>query len=90
MVLRVPRVGDRVRVVDNHRWKPGRVGRIVEIHDRVGARYVVKFDRPELGFYTEGDSWHVEVGLVKPPTKRVKPMLLRLTERDLEVYPEDE
>ena len=75
MVLKVPQVGDRVRVVDNHRWKPGRVGRIIEIHDRVGARYVVKFERPELGLYraVKGEG---------------EPNLLRLTEKDLEAYPE--
>ena len=76
MVLKVPKVGDRVRIVDNHRWKPGRVGRIIEIQDRQGARYVVKFDNPELGFYSE----------VKGEGE---PDQLRLCEVDLEFYPED-
>ena len=76
MVLRVPKVGDRVRIVDNHRWKPGRVGRIVEIHDRTGARYVVEFDHPELGFFRE----------VKGEGE---PNRMRLTERDLEAYPDE-
>ena len=77
MVLKVPRVGDRVRIVSTHRWKPGRVGRIVEIEERVGARYVVKFERPELGFYRE----------VKGEGE---PNLLRLAEVDLEAFPEDD
>jgi len=76
MVLKVPRVGDRVRIVDTHRWKPGRVGRIMEIHDRTGARYVVKFDKSEIGFYRAKKG----VG---------EPNLLRLSEYDLEFYPED-
>ena len=76
MVLKVPKVGDRVRIVDSHRWKPGRVGRIIEIYDRTGARYEVRFDNPELGFYRE----------VKGEGE---PHLLRLSEADLEFYPED-
>jgi len=76
MVLAVPKVGDRVRIVDTHRWKPGRVGRIIEIEDRTGARFVVRFDHAEIGFYTQTKGEN-------------KPDLLRLSERDLEFYPDD-
>lgn len=65
------KVGDRVRIVDTHGWKPGRVGEIIEIQNRVGNRYVVRFDEPELGLYTEeGES--------------ASPRLLRLNNMDLE------
>ena len=66
------KVGDRVRVVDAHRWKPGRVGEIIEIEERSGSRYVVRFDHTELGFYRELSSW--------------EPKLLRLGEIDLEAF----
>ncbi len=66
------KVGDRVRVVDAHRFKPGRVGEIIEILEREGNRYVVRFDHPEIGFYRELSSW--------------EPKLLRLGEIDLEVF----
>jgi len=87
--LSVPKVGDRVRIVDTHRWKPGRVGNIIEIEDRTGARFVVRFDHAELGFYYE------DVKVAQPKEggstqiRAKEPRLLRLSERDLEFYPDD-
>ena len=66
------KVGDRVRVADVHRSKPGRVGEIIEIQERTGNRYVVRFDKAEIGFYRELGSF--------------PPKLLRLGEIDLEPY----
>ena len=74
-VKRTFQVGDRVQISSTHRWKPGRVGAIIEIHDRTGSRYVVRFDRPELGFYSE----HKD---------KSEPRLLRLGEFDLELIDE--
>jgi len=71
---RTLRVGDRVKIVDSHRWKPGRTGKIIDIENRTGNRYVVWFDHPELGFYS-----HPKDAERKPRL----PLLLRLSEQDL-------
>lgn len=60
-------VGDHVRTVSNHTWMPERDGVIKKIEQRVGNRYIVKFDSDELGM------WHDEDG----------DPVLRLGERDL-------
>ncbi|MBI4528070.1 MAG: hypothetical protein HY695_30110 [Deltaproteobacteria bacterium] len=59
--------GDRVRVVSAHQWMPDRSGTIKQIEDRTGNRFIVKFDKDELGM------WHDEDG----------DPVLRLGERDL-------
>lgn len=64
---RVLKIGDRVRVVSIHRWLPERNGTIKEVENRIGNRFLVKFDKDELGM------WHDEDGA---------PML-RLGEDDL-------
>jgi len=48
--------GDRVRVVATHRWMPQRCGTIKQVENRVGNRFIVKFDSHELGM------WHDEDG----------------------------
>jgi len=48
--------GDRVRVVGAHPWMPERYGTIKEVEKRIGNRFLVKFDRHELGM------WHDEDG----------------------------
>ena len=58
---------DRVRVASIHQWMPERYGTIKRVEDRVGNRYLVRFDRDELGL------WHDEDG--EP--------VLRLGEKDL-------
>lgn len=64
---RVLKIGDRVRVVSIHRWLPERNGIIKEVENRIGNRFIVKFDREELGM------WHDEDG----------DPVLRLGENDL-------
>jgi nuclear transport factor 2 (NTF2) superfamily protein len=64
---RVLKIGNRVRVVSYHRWLPEREGIIKRVENRIGNRFLVKFDRDELGM------WHDEDG---------DPML-RLGEDDL-------
>lgn len=59
--------GDRVRVISVHQWMPERSGTIKQVEDRRGNRFVVRFDRDELGM------WHDEDG----------DPVLRLGERDL-------
>ncbi len=59
--------GDRVRVVSIHQWMPERCGIIKQVQDRIGNRFLVRFDRDELGM------WHDEDG----------DPVLRLGERDL-------
>ena len=59
--------GDRVRVVSSHRWMPDRDGTIKQVEYRIGNRFIVKFDRDELGL------WHDEDG----------DPVLRLGEEDL-------
>lgn len=59
--------GDRVMVVSIHPWMPDRYGTIKQVERRTGNRYLVKFDRDELGM------WHDEDG--HP--------VLRLGEKDL-------
>ncbi len=53
---RVLKIGDRVRVVSIHRWMPEREGSVKQIENRIGNRFLVKFDRDELGM------WHDEDG----------------------------
>ncbi len=65
--------GDRVRVVNIHRWMPERCGTIKQIEYRIGNRFLVKFDRSELGM------WHDEDG----------DPVLRLGEADLILLEED-
>lgn len=48
--------GDRVRVVSIHQWMPDRSGTIKQVENRIGNRFLVKFDRDELGM------WHDEDG----------------------------
>lgn len=50
------RNGDRVRVTATHRWMPERCGSIKQVENRVGNRFIVKFDTDELGM------WHDEDG----------------------------
>jgi hypothetical protein len=47
--------GGRVMVVFSHRSMPGRFGTVKEIQDRIGNRFLVKFDRDELGMWHDGD-----------------------------------
>ena len=65
--------GDRVRIVEIHRWMPARTGTIKETENRIGNRFLVKFDRDELGM------WHDEDG----------DPVLRLGEADLVLLEED-
>lgn len=48
--------GDRVRIVEIHRWMPARSGTIKQVENRIGNRFLVKFDKYELGM------WHDEDG----------------------------
>lgn len=50
------KIGDRVRVVGIHQWMPDRYGTIKQVENRIGNRFLVRFDRDELGF------WHDEDG----------------------------
>ncbi len=59
--------GDRVKVVGAHQWMPERCGTIKQVEDRRGNRFLVRFDRDELGM------WHDEDG----------DPVLRLGEKDL-------
>ena len=59
--------GDRVRVVSMHQWVPERFGTIKQVENRVGNRFLVKFDSEELGMWRDEDGDAV----------------LRLGERDL-------
>ena len=61
------KIGDRVRVVSSHLWMPDREGIIKLVEKRIGNRFLVKFDKDELGM------WHDEDG----------DPLLRLGEADL-------
>ncbi|MBI2350188.1 MAG: hypothetical protein HYV00_01665 [Deltaproteobacteria bacterium] len=61
------KVGDRVRTVSSHQWLPDRQGTIKQVQNRIGNRFIVKFDREELGM------WHDEDG----------DPVLRLGERDV-------
>ncbi len=47
--------GDRVMVVSTHQWMPERDGTIKEVENRIGNRFLVKFDRDELGMWHDGD-----------------------------------
>ena len=47
--------GDRVRVVGIHPWMPDRYGTIKHVDNRIGNRYLVKFDRDELGMWHDKD-----------------------------------
>jgi hypothetical protein len=60
-------IGDRVRIADHHRWNPGIGGRIYEIQQRSGNRFVVRLD------YDPGNVWHDDDGWP----------CLRLNEKDL-------
>ena len=48
--------GDRVRVVGIHPWMPERYATIKQVENRIGNRFLVKFDTYELGM------WHDEDG----------------------------
>ena len=61
------KVGDRVRVINAHRWLPEWYGTIKQVEERTGNRFLVKFDGDELGM------WHDEDG----------DPVLRLGEKDL-------
>ena len=65
--------GDRVKLVSRH-WLPERYGTIKHIEHRTGNRFIVKFDRDELGL------WHDEDG----------DPVLRLGENDLTLVHESE
>jgi len=67
-MLRNPKVGERVRVMQNHRWMKSATGVIKEIQHRIGNNIIVKFDRDLLGMYHDEDGDAV----------------LRLSETDLE------
>ena len=54
-MLRNPKVGERVRVMQNHRWIKGKEGIIKEIETRVGNNIIVKFDEDLLGMYHDED-----------------------------------
>ncbi len=47
--------GDHIRVASQHRWLPERYGTIKEVENRVGNRYLVKFDTFELGMWHDED-----------------------------------
>lgn len=68
--------GDRVRVVPGHLWLSGRCGTIKEEEDRVGNRFIVKFDTDELGL------WHDED---RDPVMRLGEADLILTEKAVRV-----
>ena len=53
---RILKIGDRVRTVSSHLWMPDRYGTIKQVENRIGNRFLVKFDRDELGL------WHDEEG----------------------------
>ena len=61
------KIGDRVRVLSIHRWMPERCGTIKQIENRIGNRFLIKFDKHELGM------WHDQEGVP----------LLRLGEKDI-------
>ena len=48
--------GDRVKVVSTHLWMPERSGIIKQIENRIGNRFLVKFDVDELGMWHDEDS----------------------------------
>lgn len=50
------KIGDRVRTVSSDPWMPDREGTIKRVENRIGNRFIVKFDRDELGL------WHDEDG----------------------------
>jgi hypothetical protein len=50
------RKGHRVRVVGHHPWMAHRDGSIKDVLNRSGNRFIVKFDRDELG------TWHDQDG----------------------------
>ncbi|MGH7770938.1 MAG: hypothetical protein ACREQA_01730 [Candidatus Binatia bacterium] len=52
---RIVRKGDRVRVVSSHKWMPERYGTIKQVENRIGNRFLVKFDREELGMWHDDD-----------------------------------
>jgi hypothetical protein len=47
--------GDRVRVSSIHSWMPDRYGTIKQVENRIGNRFLVKFDSDELGMWHDGD-----------------------------------
>lgn len=49
------KIGDRVRTVSFHQWLPDRKGTIKEVENRIGNRFIVKFDRDELGLWHDED-----------------------------------
>jgi len=67
-MIRNPKVNDRVRVMQNHRWMKSQTGVIKELQNRVGNNIIVKFDKDLLGMYHDEDGDSV----------------LRLSEVDLE------
>ena len=66
--------GDRVIVVSTHSWMRERSGTIKQVQNRVGNRFLVKFDSDELGL------WHDEDG---DPVLRLGEKDLILIERSL-------
>ena len=56
LTQRILKIGDRVRVVSVHQWMPDREGVIKQVVKRIGNRFLVRFDRDELGM------WHDEDG----------------------------
>ncbi len=68
------KIGDRVRMASTHRWLPERDGIIKQIENRIGNRFIVRFDRDELGM------WHDEDG---DPVLRLGEMDLILVEESL-------
>ena len=71
---RILKIGDRVRMASTHRWLPERDGTIKQIDNRIGNRFLVKFDQDELGM------WHDEDG---DPVLRLGEMDLILVEESL-------
>ncbi len=47
--------GDRVKVVGTHRWLPERYGIIKQVEERKGNRFIVRFDRDEVGMWHDVD-----------------------------------
>ena len=54
-MIRNPKVNDRVRVMQNHRWMKSQTGVIKELVNRIGNNIIVKFDKDLLGMYHDED-----------------------------------
>jgi len=54
-MIRNPKLNERVRVMQNHRWMKGQSGIIKELQTRIGNNIIVKFDVDLLGMYHDED-----------------------------------